>query len=508
MKVFRIEARTFHEIKTEVLVVNIFEDEGILSEELIRLDERSNGILSESIREGSFSWKLCEVASFHRPPGLSINRLLLVGAGMKRDFNFEVACHLAGTATRHVHKTGIREIAFLMRGELSAERRGQACVEGAFLGTLEMGKYKTGIAAKLALNSILLLPSRPGEEDELRNGGERGRIYAEATNYARDLVNEPSNILTPIHLAERAVALAKEFGMQVEIIGPESMRDIGLNALLGVGKGSHEPPQLCVIKYQGGDTQSPAIALVGKGLTFDSGGISLKDPEGMQYMKSDMAGGAAVLGALRIIGEFKPKINVLGIVAAAENLPGGGAQKPGDVVKAFNGKTIEIVNTDAEGRLVLADAISYAKHLGATNIVDIATLTGSCVIALGDITTGVMTNDEKWAGQVLEAARYAGEKMWLLPMFPEYRELIDSEIADMTNIASRKIGHSGVKPAGATVGGMFLKEFAEETSWVHLDIAGTAWNSRRLPYLATGPTGVGVRTLASLIISKASINPK
>jgi leucyl aminopeptidase len=245
---------------------------------------------------------------------------------------------------------------------------------------------------------------------------------------------------------------------------------------------------------------------VGKGLTFDSGGISLKGPDGMQYMKYDMSGGAAVLGALKIVGKLKPKINVLGIVAAAENMPGGGAQKPGDVVKAFNGKTIEVVNTDAEGRLVLADAISYARHLGATHLVDLATLTGSCVIALGDITTGAMTNDEKWAAQVLEAAKNAGEKMWLLPMFPEYRELIESEIADVMNSANRKVGHSGVNPAGAIVGAMFLKEFAEETSWVHLDIAGTAWNSRRIPYLAIGPTGVGVRTLASLIMSKAKEN--
>ena len=502
----RIESKPFHEIKTEVLVVNIFQDEDKLSDELMRLDAKSNGIISGSFRDGTFSGKLCEVATFYRPVGLSTNRLLLVGAGVKRDFNFEVACQLAGTAARHVHKTGIREIAFLMRGELSAERRGQACIEGALLGILEMGKYKTRNSAKLALQSIVLLPSRAGEEKELERGAVRGRIYAEATNYARELVNEPSNILTPTRLAERAVALAKEFGIQVDVLGPEQLKQNGLNALLCVGKGSHEPPQLCIVRYQGTGAQSAAVALVGKGLTFDSGGISLKDPDGMQYMKDDMAGGAAVLGAMRIIGELKPKINVLGIVAAAENLPGGGAQKPGDVVKAFNGKTIEIVNTDAEGRLVLADAISYAQHLGATRIVDLATLTGSCVIALGDITTGVMTNDEKWAGKVLEAARDAGEKMWLLPTFSEYRELIESEIADMTNIVNRKVAHSGVNPAGAIVGAMFLMEFAEGTSWVHLDIAGTAWNSRRIPYLAIGPTGVGVRTLASLILSVAKEN--
>ena len=331
-----------------------------------------------------------------------------------------------------------------------------------------------------------------------------GCVLAEGTNYARDLVNEPPNILTPKRLAERAVALAKEYGMQVDVLGPDQMRETGMNALLGVGKGSNEPPQLCVVRYHGSDSNSLVVGLVGKGLTFDSGGISLKEPEGMHYMKYDMAGAAAVLGAMRVIGELKPKINVLGILAVAENMPGGGAQKPGDVVRAFNGKTIEILNTDSEGRLVLADALSYARHLGATHLVDLATLTSSVVIALGDITTGVMTNDENWAAQVLKAATYAGEKMWLLPMFQEYQELIESEIADMTNTVNRKVAHSSVIPAGAIVAAMILREFAEDTPWVHLDIAGPAWNSRALKYLAVGPTGVGVRTLATLVLSMSA----
>jgi leucyl aminopeptidase len=505
--VFRIESKPFYELKTEVFAVNIFQDEDKIPNDLMTLEEKSNGIISEALKNGSFSGKMFEVTNFHRPAGLLAGRLLLVGAGPKRDFNFEVACKIAGTAVRQVHKSGIREIAILMRGDLSAERRGQACVEGSLLGILEMGKYKTRTSSASVLDSIVILPNRPDEKDQLMKGATRGHIYGKATNYARDLVNEPSNILTPRRFAERTVALAKEFGMQVDVLGPEQMREIGLNALLSVGKGSNEPPQLCVVTYQGGDAQSPTIALVGKGLTFDSGGISLKHAEGMQYMKYDMAGGAAVLGALKIIGELKPRINVLGIVAAAENLPGGGSQKPGDVVSAYNGRTIEIVNTDAEGRLVLADAISYARHLGATHVIDLATLTGACVIALGDITTGIMTNDEKWASQILEAAAYAGEKMWLLPMFPEYRELVESEIADVANMANRQVTHSGVSPAGAIVGAMFLNEFAEMTSWAHLDIAGTAWNSRKISYLAMGPTGVGVRTLASLIISKAQEQP-
>ena len=502
----RIESKPLHEIKSDAFVINIFSDESQVPENLTELDEVTIGLISGAIRDKELSGTLFQVTSFYRPRGLLAKRLLIVGSGTRRDFNFEIACQIAGTAARHFSKIGGGEIAFLMRGELSAERRGQACVEGTLLGILEMGKYKTRKSTDSAVDSIVLLPVRAGEEDELKKGAELGRIYGEATNYARNLVNEPSNILTPKCFADQAVALTKELGMQIDILGPERMRDLGLNALLGVGKGSNEPPQLCVVRYQGGDAQSPPVALVGKGLTFDSGGISLKDQDGMHFMKYDMAGGAAVLGALKIVGELKPKINVLGIIAAAENLPGGGAQKPGDVVKAFNGKTIEVINTDAEGRLVLADAISYARHLGATHLVDLATLTGSCVIALGDITTGVMTNDEKWAAEVLKAATYAGEKMWLLPTFQEYRELIDSEIADVANMANRKVAHSGVSPAGAIVGAMFLKEFAEETSWVHLDVAGTAWNSRKIPYLATGATGVGVRTLASLIISRAQEN--
>ncbi|MGA2785187.1 MAG: leucyl aminopeptidase [Candidatus Bathyarchaeia archaeon] len=493
----RIDSKPFPEIKSDILAINIFDDEPPLPKDLADLDGAMSGLLNEALSDTTSSRNLYEVTSLFRPRGLLVKRLLLIGSGSKHDFNFEIATRIASFVARQVRS--VSEIAFFMRGELSAERRGQACIEGALLGTLEMGKYKTG-NSKSILESIIILSSTPAEEGEIRRGAERGRIYAEATNYARDLVNEPSNILTPKRFAEKAIALAKEHGMQVDVLGPDRMIESGLNAILGVGKASNEPPQLCVLKYEGADSQSPTVAIIGKGITFDSGGISLKEPDGMHYMKFDMSGGAAILGAMKIIGTLRPKINVLGIVAVAENMPGGGAQKPGDVVRAFNKKTIEILSTDAEGRLVLADAISYARHLGASYLVDIATLTGACIVALGEITTGVMTNDENWAAQVLEAAKYAGEKMWLLPTFPEYRDLIESEIADMTNSANRKVAHGSAKPAGAIVGAMLLREFAENTPWAHLDIAGTAWNSRK-GYLAVGPTGVGVRTLAQLILS-------
>lgn len=495
-----MESKPFHEIKSDVLVVNVFRDEAKPPEDLVGLDEL-NGQLRGAFEDDVFAGELFDIITFHRPKGLAAKRLVLVGSGKRSEFNFDVACQVAGTAARHVLTVSTREIAFLMRGELPTERLGQACVEGTLLGTLEMGKYKTINFANTALDTIVLLPTKPSEEDQLRKGAERGLRYATATNYTRNLVNEPSNILTPRRLADEATTLGKGVGMKVEVLGPDRMLSMGMNALLGVGKGSDEPPQLIVIRYQGADSDSPTLALIGKGLTFDAGGISLKDPDGMHYMKNDMAGAAAVLGAMKIIGELKPKLNVLGIVAAAENLPGPRSQKPGDVVKAFNGKTIEVLDTDAEGRLVLADAISYARQLGATYLLDLATLTQSCVIALGEITTGVMGNDERWVTQVLKAASNAGERMWQLPMFREYRELIESEIADVTNIANRKVVHSNVKPAGAIVGATFLREFAGDTPWVHLDIAGTAWNSRRLGYLAIGPTGVGVRTLATLALS-------
>jgi leucyl aminopeptidase len=501
MVMFRVESKPFQNIQSDVLVVNIFREEKEVPEDLVVLDKVTDGFLKRAIVEGVFSADLFQVTSSYRPNGLSTVQLLLVGSGSKQDFSFEIACQIAAAAARFVSKTTAREIAFLMRGDLLPERRAQACVEGTLLGLFETDKYKTVNRSKPAPSSIAILASNPSEEDKLKEGASRGQLYAESVNYTRYLVNEPSNVLTPRHFAEEAAALAKELNMDIEVLGPDRMKEIGLNAILGVARGSEEPPQLFVLRYNGGNYKTPTIALVGKGLTFDAGGISLKQPDGMHYMKYDMAGGAAVLGAMKIIGKLKPKINVLGIVAATENMPGGKSQKPGDVVTAFNGKTIEIISTDAEGRLVLADAISYARHLGATHLVDIATLTGSSVIALGDITTAVMSNNEKWAAELLKAAKDAGEKMWPLPTFREYRELIESGIADMRNMSNRKADHVNVAPAGAIVGAMLLGEFAEDTPWVHLDIAGTAWNSRALRYMATGPTGVGVRTLASLVLS-------
>jgi len=498
-----IESKKFDEVKSDVLVVNIFEDETVLPPDLRTIDEAMGGVIRNAIASRKITGPLLQSTNFLRPGSLQVTRLLIINSGIRDHFSFQLASQVAGTAARAVGGANTCVISFLLRGELSAEQKGQACVEGALVGLFEFGKYKTVNQPSSTLSSIVLLSNRRDEEDALKKGGERGRIFAEATNYARNLVNEPSNILTPKRLAEEAILLSKQYGFQIEIIGPDQMKELGMNAILNVGKGSVEPPQLCVLKYRWDNSSVPRIALVGKGLTFDAGGISLKKPEGMQYMKYDMAGGAAVLGAMRILGELKPRVSVLGMVAASENLPGGRAQKPGDVVKALNGKTIEIVNTDAEGRLVLADALSYAGQLGATHIVDLATLTGACVIALGDTTTGVMTNDEDWAAQVLSSAASSGERAWLLPTFPEYRELIESEIADIANMANRSVTHSGVNPAGAIVGAMFLKEFVGDASWVHMDIAGTAWNSRKLPYIATGPTGVGVRTLASLILSKA-----
>ena len=317
-------------------------------------------------------------------------------------------------------------------------------------------------------------------------------MIAEAQNFTRDLVNEPSNRLTPVLLAQRASDMAVEFGLESEILGPEEIRGLKMGALLAVARGSEEPPRLIVVKYE--DPQAvdaPLIALVGKGITFDSGGISIKPAADMHEMKTDMAGGAAMLGVMRAIAQLKPRARVMAVVPATENMPSGTAYKPGDVITSMSGKTIEILNTDAEGRLVLADALTYVKQQGATVLIDAATLTGAVTVALGNISTGVFGWNKDWVRRVLASAAAAGERMWELPVDDDYRELYKSSIADLAN--------TGGRYGGAITAAMFVGEFAGDTPWVHLDIAGTRWSNEEKPYLAKGPTGHPVRTLVHLL---------
>jgi leucyl aminopeptidase len=326
----------------------------------------------------------------------------------------------------------------------------------------------------------------------LLRGIERGRIIAEAANRARDMVNEPSNFMTPTDMAEAARKLAGEYGLGIEVFDRDKMEELGMGGLLGVSRGSQQPPRFIILTYKGRPSDDIDLALVGKGITFDSGGIDIKPSERMHEMKGDMAGGASVMAALTALAQLKPKINVTGLIPATENLPSGNAMKPGDIISAMNGKTIEVLNTDAEGRLILADALSYAKKLGARAIIDIATLTGACHVALGDVCSGAFTNDQRLADRLIAAGRETGELLWQLPMYDEYKEQLKSDIADIKNIGGRY--------GGAISAAKFLAEFIDGTPWVHLDIAGTYYTDREKGYIVKGATGIPVRTLVEYIM--------
>jgi len=370
------------------------------------------------------------------------------------------------------------------------ERSAQVVVEGALLALFDVDTYKTQEREKRFLEEFSVI-ANAGSVESLERGVERGKILAKATNFARDLVNEPASKLTPTELASRAADLASRFNLDFEVLDEPQMRELGMGAILGVARGSDEPAKLIAVRYTpDGDVNGDLIAFVGKGVTFDSGGISLKRPEGMERMKYDMSGGAAVLGAMRAIGQLRPAIPVVGIVPATENMPSGRALKPGDVIRPLSGPTIEVVDTDAEGRLVLADAIAYARQLGAQTIIDLATLTGACVVALGTVYAGLMGNDEQLITDLIEVGEEAGERLWRLPLDEAYKDQIKSDIADIKNVGGRK--------AGSITAACFLKEFAGEVPWAHLDIAGTAWMDEKKPYLSAGPTGMGVRILVLL----------
>jgi leucyl aminopeptidase len=356
--------------------------------------------------------------------------------------------------------------------------------------------YKTENKEERRIDELILLAANPGSEDALAQGVERGRIIGEAVNFARELSNEPSSTLTPTELAERAKETATRFGLDIDVLDETRMKELGMGALLGVARGSDEPAKMIVLRHTGDETNSNVIAIVGKGITFDSGGISIKPAEGMEKMKYDMSGAAATLAAMRAIAQLKPRVNVIGVMPTTENMPSGRAYKPGDVLRAMSGKTIEVINTDAEGRLILADAISYARKLGATKIIDLATLTGAVSIALGTINVAILGNDQLFVDEVRGAAREVGERFWQLPMDKDYREMIKSDIADIKNSAGRN--------AGTITAAYFLREFAEDTPWVHLDIAGTAWENEKKPYMSKGPTGVAIRTLINYVCNHAA----
>ncbi len=486
----KVEASKFYEIECDALVVGVYEGEKPEAGTLAEIDKRTGGVLTSLIETGEFTGKTGESAYIHNPGEMKARRLLLMGAGKEEEFTTDNVRRMAGTAARTLRGKKARNFAFLRRSQLPIGDSAEAATEGALLSLFDPDKYHTSDKTENHLDAMILVSTEGGVDDSKR-GVERGRIIAEATNFGREVINEPSNVMTPTELARRAEEVAKTYGLELDVLEEAQMKDMGMGSLLGVAQGSAEPAKMIILRYTPKVESNETIAIVGKGVTFDTGGISIKPSDGMEKMKYDMAGGATTIAAMRAIAQLKPPVNVIGMVPAVENMPGGRAQRPGDVVRAMTGKTIEVINTDAEGRLILADAVAYARKLGATKIVDLATLTGAVSIALGDVYVAILGNNQEWIDTVISASKKSGEKFWQLPLDQEYREQIKSEIADIKNVGGRK--------AGTITGAYFIREFVEDTPWAHLDIAGTAWNDSNKPYLSVGPTGVCVRTLVNLV---------
>jgi leucyl aminopeptidase len=473
------------------------------------------------IASGEVTAKLFETTLLHRPAKLKAKRLLLLGGGKAKNFSATELRKLAGAAVRTLKGKSIRNFALVLpesaapggaptpakdtplasadvgnvpSGGISAADAVRAIVEGAFIGDFDPGYYKSGKEKEKdqKIDTVTIVANADDKFSELEAALHTGRIIAESQNFTRDLVNEPSNLMTPTILAERAKKMASEVGLSCEVYGADKIRQLKMGAFWGVAQGSDEPPALIVLRYDPpGAAKDVHLGLVGKGVTFDTGGISIKPADGMEKMKYDMAGAATMIGTMRALALLKPKVKVTAVIMATENMPSGKAQKPGDVQIAMSGKSIEIINTDAEGRLILADGLSYARQLGCTHLVDAATLTGAIVVALGYVNAGIFASTDDMYERFAKANQLTGEKMWRMPIDDEYKELIKSNIADMVNAGSRY--------GGAIFAAMFLKEFAEDTPWIHLDIAGTAWTEENKPWMAKGPSGIALRSLVEFV---------
>ncbi len=497
------------EVETPLLVVPRFQagsEAGSGAEgpppELAGLDEVLGGTLSRALSAGDFSAKRGETQLLYRSGSSGPERVFLVGLGPRAELSEERLRELGGVSAKRAQESRVAELCVAIPNaclseEVSAEGAGRALAEGLELGGWRFeelrGEQGSQEEEAVPLEVVEILAFDDDSAAGLGRGADVGGILGRAQNYARELAVRPGNIVTPTYLADQAQALGKEFGFKVAVLGPAALEKEGMGAVLAVAAGSDEEPRFIVIEYKPGAGQP--LVLVGKGVTFDSGGLSLKPPAGMESMKYDMSGAASVLGAMKAIGELEPEIGVVGLIPSVENLPSAHAMRPGDVIKSHSGTTIEVLNTDAEGRLILADALSYASRFEPRAMIDAATLTGACVIALGHHAIGLMGSDEGVVDQIKEAAERCGERVWELPLWSEYREQLKSDIADIKN--------TGGRPAGTITAGLFLREFAGSIPWAHLDIAGMAWANEAGPYQPKGPTGVGVRLFAEWVMGQA-----
>ncbi|HEX7737980.1 MAG TPA: leucyl aminopeptidase [Ktedonobacteraceae bacterium] len=462
------------------------------------VDNLLDGLISSMYTNGEFKGNVGETSQIYTMGKLAARRVIVVGLGAAEKLQSHTFRRASGLAVRFAQSKGARHIALALgeqeRGEnLAADL--QAIVEGALLATYSFKKYVTTSNNNARIEKLLFL-SKDEQNQQQQQALQRGIISSEGANFARDLVNEQPAVLNPTELASRASAMAQKFGLEATILDKPQMEELGMGGLLGVAMGSAQPPKFIILRYNGAPESKNVLALVGKGITFDSGGLSLKPASGMETMKGDMGGGAAVIGAMQIIGASKPHINVLGLVPATENMPDGASFRPGDILRLMNGKTIEILNTDAEGRLALADALSYAVKEGCSPIIDIATLTGACVVALGAKRAGLFSNNDKLRDDILAAGESSGEKFWPMPLDDEYQELIESSIAD--------IKQTGGRYGGAIIAAKILEHFVGSATWAHLDIAGMEFVESKSSFIEQGASAFGARALAALVLQRAA----
>lgn len=488
----RVVSASPAEVRADAVVVGLPADGGARPPALAALDRRTGGRIKAVLDAERFTGKPGQVTHLHTDGRVGAARVIVAGLGPTRELTLEVVRRAVAAALRRARELGARSVAVDLPGDdLPLGQRAQAVVEGAILGSYHFDRYKREKNDK-AVRDLLVLARDARRAREVSRGARRGEIFAAATWFARDLVNMPANDLNPTALARAATDLARRRGLRVRVYDRAECEALGMGAFLGVAAGSEQPPRFVHLTYRPPGRPRRTVALIGKGITFDAGGLDLKTAEGMLRMKNDMSGAAAVLAVMRALADLRPPVEVHGLVAATENMPSGSAIRPGDVLRAMNGTTIEVGNTDAEGRLTLADAICYAiRRIKPDEIIDVATLTGACVVALGPLCAGLFANDQALADRLRAAAEAAGERVWQMPLIDEYREFLKSEVADLNNV--------GPRGGGAITAGLFLKEFAGTTPWAHLDIAGPAFTEKDLPLAPKGATGVAVRTLLTYL---------
>ena len=494
---FRVTAGDIAQAEADAIIVNLFEGVTAPAGATGAVDAALDGAISKLIAQGEVRGKSGEITTIHTFGKLKAPRVVVAGMGKQKDFDLDSVRNLSANIIRALRKPGIKSLATIAHGAgiggLEPDACAQAVAEGALLGNYRFLKHKKQDDDRADIATVTLVEHDAAAASGFEAAAARGVILAEAANMARDLANEPSNHLTPTGIASIAADVAAANKLEIEVLERADCEKMGMGSFLSVAKGSAEPPKMIRLSYRGREGDGYDLALVGKGITFDTGGISIKPAANMEAMKADMTGAASVIAAMGAIAQLKPKANIVAIAPCTENMPGGNATKPGDVVSAMNGRTIEIINTDAEGRLVLADGLCWAKELGAANIIDVATLTGAVTTALGDVAYGLMTNNDSFCSKLEAAAAAAGEKTWRLPMWKEYDEFIKSDVADCKN--------TGTRGAGTIVGAKFLEPFVGDTPWVHMDIAGVDMMSSDKGWVSKGASGYSVRAMVNLALA-------